>query len=148
MSIPDALIVDYLEVYTDVPMETVSALRGNMDRPYEAKKLLAEQLVRRYHGEDAGVAERKWWDQTFSDRKTPDEVVEVNIAGRATLMEVIESVLSQLSRSEIRRLAKQGAIRCDEERVDEPGLGQSPAQWAGKILKVGKRNWLKLSGGR
>lgn len=138
MSIPDELTESYLTVYTDVPMERVHELcRGN---PYEAKQALAEALVARYHGADDAAAERQWWADTFSKRKTPTDIPELRVS-RQTLLEIIEGAVDR-SRSDIRRLAKQKAIKLDDQPVTLAQLDDTPSP--GQVLKVGKKQWFKL----
>jgi tyrosyl-tRNA synthetase len=138
MSIPDELTGSYLQVYTDVPMGQVHELgRGN---PYAAKQELAAALVERYHGAAAAAAERDWWKNTFSARNTPTDMPELAI-GAGSLLELIEGAVDR-SRSDIRRLAKQKAIKLDDQPLTVDDLNE-PAR-AGAILKVGKRQWFKL----
>jgi tyrosyl-tRNA synthetase len=67
MSIPDHLTRLYLEVYTDVPLAEIAEL----DDPYAAKKRLAAELCRRYHGEEVAAAETAFWEETIAARRTP-----------------------------------------------------------------------------
>jgi len=56
LSIPDELTWRYFELLTLKPMEEVEALRqevANGGNPQEAKKVLAHELISRYHGEEA-----------------------------------------------------------------------------------------------
>ena len=138
MSIPDDLTEIYLQVYTDVPMDRVHELgRGN---PYAAKQALAAALVERYHGADAAEAELAWWKNTFSKRNTPTDMPELAVSG-GSLLEVIEGAVDR-SRSEIRRLAKQKAIKLDDEPISLDALNEPGP--TGAVLKVGKRQWFKL----
>jgi tyrosyl-tRNA synthetase len=137
MSIPDDLIRSYYEVYTDAPLGEL-----DLSDPYKAKKLLASRLVERYHDADVAGEERDWWDHTFAKRQTPTDMPELEVAGKRSLLELIEGATGR-SRSEIRRLAKQNAIKLDEETVDLDRL-QAEEGISGDVLKVGKRQWFRL----
>ena len=147
MSIPDDLIVQYLEVYTDVPMDRIEPLRQGLTDPYAAKKLLAESLVDRYHGAEVAAGEREWWDRTFAERKTPEDIPVVPVSGHRSLLDLIQACMPDRSRSEIRRLVKQGAVHVDDDRVDEAALMSAPPGRDGAVLKLGKRHWFRLAGG-
>jgi tyrosyl-tRNA synthetase len=86
--------------------------------------------------------EGEFWDHTFARRQIPTDIPELEIAGTSSLLELIEKATGR-SRSEIRRLAKQNAIKLDEETVDLDRL-QADGDVAGEVLKVGKRQWFKL----
>jgi tyrosyl-tRNA synthetase len=138
MSIPDHLTQSYLEVYTDVPLPAIATLGG----PYAAKKRLAAELVRRYHGDEVAAAELAFWDETFAERKTPRNLPEVDASQHASLLDLIQACVPDRTRSEIRRLASEGAIALDDQRV-EPGALVGAARGGG-ILRVGKRHWFRL----
>jgi hypothetical protein len=67
---------------------------------------------------------------------------ELDVAGKRSLLELIEGATGR-SRSEIRRLAKQNAIKLDEETVDLDRL-QADGEIEPGVLKVGKRHWYRL----
>ncbi len=140
MSIPDHLTPSYLEVYTDVPMGEIALYAD----PYAAKKRLAAELCRRYHGDDAAAAETAFWDETFAERRAPRDLPEVDPALHASLLDLIQACLPGRTRSEIRRLASEGAIALDDQRVD-PGALVAAARGGG-VLRVGKRHWFRLVG--
>lgn len=138
MSIPDHLTRLYLEVYTEVPLAEVAEL----DDPYAAKKRLAAELCRRYHGEEVAAAETAFWEETIAARRTPDHLPEVDPSRHASLLDLIQACVPGRTRSEIRRLASEGAIALDDQRVDAGGL--VAAARAGSVLRVGKRHWFRL----
>lgn len=159
MSIPDTLIKDYLEVYTTVPLPEVAAQLKRMaegGNPRDAKGLLASAVVARYHGEAAAAAERDWFATTFSQRQAPDDVPEWRAPASLSLLDALtqglEAALGEtVSRSEARRLLKQGAVSLAGERLslqdEASSLGvlreRLASAEASPLLKVGKRRWLK-----
>jgi tyrosyl-tRNA synthetase len=80
MTLPDHLIVSYLEVYTDVPLEFVAEIAMRVEKePMKWKLFLAHEIVRRYHGEDIADEEQEWFLQTFSTRNTPSDIPEIQV---------------------------------------------------------------------
>ena len=147
MRVIDALIIPYLETYTDVPIEeirqTEQALRAGSN-PRDAKLFFSEALVRRYHGASAAQKERERFLATFSERKTPDEMPEVSVSrtgSREAAGLLVELGLAP-SKSEARRLIRQGAVEVDGTRLS---LGQRfIAVRRGTIFRVGARRFVRV----
>lgn len=147
MSIPDRLIVPYLEVYTAVPRERVEEVRAGLDgaalHPMEAKRFLARELVARYHGEDAAKDEDAWFTSTFSRRELPDDVPEVVVGPGTQLFDLLAAGLYGTSRNEIRRLLAAGSVSIDGEREED---GERVPE-DGALVRVGKRRFLRVRHG-
>jgi tyrosyl-tRNA synthetase len=145
MSLPDFLIVPYLEVYTLVPLKEIETLKKEMEKgknPMEAKKILAASLVERYHGKKVAEGERIWFEKAFSKREIPEDIPEIKIGKKLDFMGVLKVCMPEESKSSIVRLLKQEAVRLNGEKVlMEKEL---PKVKSGDILKVGKRRWFKI----
>lgn len=143
LSISDELVIQYFEVYTDVPMPEVDRLRQRMTGdPFACKLLLAEKIVARYHGDDAGAAEREWFIKTFSQRQAPTDAPVVKLtSGNLSAYSVLRECLDEsISNRELRRLFLQGGIHVDDEVVkDVDQILNLPA-----TIKVGKRKWFRV----
>jgi tyrosyl-tRNA synthetase len=143
MSIPDRLIIQYFEVYTDLPEGELARLRNLMpDDPFACKLLLAEKIVARYHGDVIASQEREWFIKTFSERQAPADAPVVKLTSTdQTAFGVLRALLDQsVSNRELRRLFLQGGIRVDDvvvKNVDQ--ILNLPA-----TVKVGKRKWFRV----
>lgn len=146
MSIPDRLIRQYLEVYTEVALEEVDRMCGAIEsgeaNPVIAKKRLAAAIVERYYGKDTAEAEAQWFSNAFSAKVVPDDIPVLSIIAGETVMATLARVAPDESNSELRRLLKQGAVSLNERKVppDATTLGAT----AGDVLKVGKRKWFRF----
>ena len=146
MSISDALMMRYYELLTVSNLEEVK-----QQHPMEAKKTLAELLVRQYHG-DAGAEEAKAdFQQRFQKRDFPDEP-DAHIVLKATdfvdpkipslsLVDIIMKTGLVPSKGEARRLITQKAIQVDGEKMDDINgiLNFKPEQKFS--MKIGKRKF-------
>jgi tyrosyl-tRNA synthetase len=151
MSISDAVLPDYIELLSAgewadlLPMAAQMRISGTgpLD-PMGSKKSVAQRLVERYHGAEAGVRAEEHFRKVVQSREAPDDLVEVplELAGAADLglLEVLEKLALISSRGEGRRLAKQGAIRIDEEVVRDPTLRLDAGSY---LLQVGKRKFAR-----
>ena len=150
MRVRDDLMAKYLRLVTDVHPDEVDALeQGLADgsrHPGEAKRWLAREIVRLYHGDDAvGPAERRF-DVQFRERGVPDDIPEFDLGGAPTwfLPTLLQSAGLASSGSEARRLVGQGAVRLDGEILDDPTAELERARLAGRVLQVGKRRFARL----
>lgn len=145
MSIPDSLIADYFRVYTEVPLQEIAEIeQGLSSDPMKYKLMLAEEIVKRYHGEENTTAETAWFKRTFSERKPPEEMPVVLLKqSSATVLEIIQQCFQGKSKSEIKRLVKQGAVEVDGQVVQGTGeVITFPKK--GVKVRVGKRQWFQI----
>ena len=81
MSLPDQMIVPYLENATDVPGPELEEVRRSMSdesaNPMEFKKLLARELVGQFHDCDAARSAQENFERTVQGRELPAEVEDV-----------------------------------------------------------------------
>lgn len=146
MSIPDPLIVPYLQVYTLVSLDEIARIEQGLQNgtvhPMQAKRQLAGAIVARYHGCDVAQAEEQWFERTFTQRSSPEDAPRIDVPTGANVLELLQLCLPQATRSDLRRLLQQKAVRLNDTRLD---LSMSPLALApGDILKVGKRQWFRL----
>lgn len=143
MRLPDNLILDYFRVYTDVLDLAVFETMVQTD-PLEAKKRLATEIVRRYHGDDSAREERKWFDQTFSMRQIPIDCPELVLDDKICMaLEIARKFFgNQKSNSDIRRLFQQGAVKHNGIKVEDPMINLELNN--GDSFQIGKRVWFRV----
>ncbi|MGB8707650.1 MAG: tyrosine--tRNA ligase [Dehalococcoidia bacterium] len=150
MSIPDNLIIDYLELVTDVPDEEIAEFKVQMANqsinPMVIKKRLAQEIVTQFHGAPAAQEAEEHFAKVFQRREIPEEVVPLKTSpghGSTLTAELTEAGLTK-SRSEARRLLAQGAIEIDGKTITEDlEIAQIKK---GSIIKVGKRRFAQIAG--
>jgi tyrosyl-tRNA synthetase len=144
MSISDTLMLRYYELLTTEDLDRVKAMH-----PMEAKQSLAELIVARYHGADAGRQARADFQQKFQEREFPDEpdvrlrltVQDLSPGQSIGLIELIAKTKLVPSKSEARRLIVQGGVEVDGEKMSDPGaliVLQPGRQYR---LKIGRRKF-------
>ena len=149
MSIPDSLIIDYLELVTDIPDEEIAEFNAQIAKqavnPMTVKKRLAYEIVAQFHSVQAAGEAEEHFAKVFQKREVPDEAV-VTINASTGLNSTLSAELTKAgltkSRSEARRLLAQGAIEIDGEAVTED-LEVARIN-KGSIIKVGKRRFAKF----
>lgn len=118
MSIPDRLIEKYFRLISGLdPKEQGAALAM---KPRDAKAALARQLVKRLHGEEAAARAEEDFDAKFRKREIPAGSEEEHaISGATDIVSVLVATGIASSRNEARRLAQQGGVRKNGDKVDE-----------------------------
>jgi len=146
MSIPDELIMDYFTHCTRVPTGDVvefaeSIITGG--NPRDAKLRLAEEIVKIYHGESESKTAVEYFIHTISKGEIPENVRPSEAPPETTIIEfmVFEKLAS--SKSDARRKIEQGGVELDGKKVDDWQMQLSESD-NGKILKVGKKDFVKI----
>ncbi len=158
MSLPDAVMMDYFELVTDVPDEQLAemqeALRTRSVNPMELKMRLAREIVGQFHSEANAQEAEARFTKVFRKRELPEEVREILVPGpllEAALKagemapNLLPSLLKELgvvpSASEARRLITQGAVEVDGQRV---ALEGAVSLRVGSIIRVGRHRFLRI----
>ena len=137
MSISDELMMKYYDILTDIDLNKIKTLH-----PKEAKLNLAGLIVEQFHGKKAAGQAREHFEKTFSQKQTPDDVVEhaLQPGSPDNLVDILLKLKFVASKNEARRLLKEGAVSHEGIKVfDENWVPQKG------VLKVGKRRFLKLT---
>ncbi|NLI40496.1 MAG: tyrosine--tRNA ligase [Caldisericales bacterium] len=150
MSIPDGLIVNYLQYAAFADPSTIEQaardFEGGIVNPRDIKLMMAEKVVDIWHGEGAGKSCREEFLRVFSEHSLPSDIPDValerddypiQVAKLLTKLELVPST------SEARRLVQSNAVKFDEELVDDPTKEiHEPKKPV--LIKVGKRRYVRL----
>jgi tyrosyl-tRNA synthetase len=117
MSIPDRLTEKYVRLISGLDVKQQDELLAM--KPRDAKAALARQLVKRLHGEEAAARAEEDFDTKFRKREIPETVEEYTIFGPTNIVDLLVRTGIAASRNEARRLAIQGGVRINGEKVDE-----------------------------
>jgi len=147
MSISDELMLRWYELLTEVDLDALRRdIVGGVLHPMEAKKELAETLVARFHGADAGNAARHGFEERFQQRHLDtgslEEVVATSKDGAVWLPGLLSQAKLVKSNSDARRLLKQRAVRIDGTTIESEQF--ACAAGAELVLEVGKRRAIRV----
>jgi tyrosyl-tRNA synthetase len=143
MSIPDDLLRDWFTLLTDRPTEEVDQLLAA--HPMEAKKTLAGDIVRWFHGDGAAVSARADWEKQFSARQDPDRIDDVVIPaaelhdGSLGVLKLIVSAGLAKSNSEARKKVEEGAFNHGPDRTKVTDFKAAVPVADGLVLRLGRR---------
>jgi tyrosyl-tRNA synthetase len=147
MSAGDEMIGPYLESCTDLPIAEVRRLQADLvsghAHPKEMKKLLAWQIVKEYHGEDAANFAQAEFEKVFEQRGAPSEVPGVSVpAAEVRLVDLLVTTGQAPSKAQARRVIEQGGVEIDDQRVSDANAAVLPRD--GMLIKFGRRSFVRL----
>ena len=144
MSISDALMHRYYELLTTEDLSKVKT-----SHPMEAKQSLAQLIVARYYGDEAGKEARAGFQQKFSEREFPAQPdvrltltkADLRDGGSIGLVDLVAKTGLVPSKSEARRLIIQGGLEMDEQKVTDANAVITLIVGRSYRLKVGRRKF-------
>jgi tyrosyl-tRNA synthetase len=150
MSISDAALIDYVEYLGNREWDDLisarDAIRQGGGDPMGLKKAVAERLVARYHGDEAGREALGHFQRVVQSKGLPEDIPEHYVAldGAADrpLLELLEQGDLIESRGEARRLARQGALSIDGEKIEDPTGSLGPGSY---LVRMGKRRFARIT---
>jgi tyrosyl-tRNA synthetase len=139
MRISDEALPEYyrLVMETDLPSDGAD--------PLEAKLALARFIVARSWGEKAAEAAESHFTRVVREGKAPEEVPEVVLVDGADPVHLPQLLVEHLgveSTSAARRLIDQGAVKVDDETVNDVDL--PAARLDGALVQAGKRRFARV----
>ena len=151
MSIPDHCILEYFRYLTDISPQEFTKMENRVKKeeihPNEAKKQLAATIVTVFHGNKAGLQARKQFETVFKRKEIPDEMPEFSLDKKIELVSILAQSGILSSKNEAKRMVRQSAVNLIDGkktiRLSDENLLIGD-DYKGKVLKVGKRKFLKL----
>ncbi len=139
MSLPDDAMPMYYRLLTDVPVAEYT--HHIQDSPRDAKVRLANSIIADFHNDEAADKAATSFKVATSGG-IPDEIPEVAVGqGPHTLAALLVKVGFCQSNSEAIRLIRQGGVKLDGDKLDDPKYGIYPRG----VLQAGKRKFVKLT---
>jgi tyrosyl-tRNA synthetase len=149
MSISDILILKYMKILTDISEEEIENMQDETKTkfidPREAKLKLAYEIVKMYHSKELAENAKEYFVKTFSKKETPDDVqvVPSSAPSISVIDYLIEAGLAK-SKSDARRKIEQGGVELNGEKINDPKKILDSEKDDGKVLKVGKKDFVKI----
>jgi len=153
MSIPDSLIMRYMELATAIPREEIAGIQAGMAKgsvhPRDAKVRLAKALVAQYHSDEAAEKAARRFDEVFSARVFPADAPAVTPSaelmepgGKVWIVRLVTFAGVASSGSEARRLIRQGGVEVDGEVIRDEDFRVVLDRE--RRIQVGKRRFFRV----
>ena len=146
MSIPDALILNYFNYATKLDPDDIEKIKKELEsgiNPMVFKKQLAREIVKMYHGEEAGNEAQDAFEKVFSKKELPDDMPVITISDdKIKMIKLLVDNQLCVSNSEAKRMIMQNAVTVNGEKWSDVE-GDLPIE-NGLVIKVGKRKYLQI----
>lgn len=146
MSVPDKAMPSYFRLVTPWDPDQIRSMESRMEagdlHPRDAKKMLAAEIVSVFHGEMAAQAAEREFEKVFQRGGLPQDLQERSISGGTMLVELMVDSELAPSKSQARRLIRQGAVKLGDLPVED--IEASISIDSPVVLRVGKRRFLRL----
>ncbi|MFT6408693.1 MAG: tyrosyl-tRNA synthetase [Arenicella sp.] len=147
MSVSDDLMWRYFELLSFRPASEVEGFEQQISEganPRDIKFLLCEEIITRFHDAAAAESAKQDFIQRFQKNAIPDDMPEVAIAlGDGMLIgNLTKEAQLCSSSSEGGRMVKQGAVKINGEKLEDPRMLVLEAEPF--VLQVGKRKFARI----
>ena len=142
MSWPDGFIANTFELITDKPLAEIEEIRKQIAvesvNPRDLKMQLALELVKIFHGKDKAEKAQQAFVEQFQKKGIPEDTEVVKIKNKEILDILVETGLSD-SKSEARRKIEEGAVKINDEKVEDSKKEIILEGGEELILKLGRK---------
>ncbi|MCK1787058.1 tyrosyl-tRNA synthetase [Pseudomonas marginalis] len=147
VSIPDALMWRYFELLSFRSMDEINALRADVEagaNPRDVKIKLAEEIVARFHGEEAAASAHRAAGNRMKDGELPDDLPEIELtAAEAMPIAAVLNKAGLVKNSAVARdLLGSGGVRIDGEVVDRTFIYELGAT---HVCQAGKKAFARIT---
>ena len=146
VSMPDSLMWRYFELLSFRSMDEIEALRKDVEagaNPRDVKIRLAEELVARFHGEEAAANAHRSAGNRLKDGELPDDLPEVQLESAEELP--VSAVLNRAgmvkNAAAARDLLSAGSVKVDGEMVDRDFMFKPGSV---HVCQAGKKKFAKI----
>ncbi len=149
MSIDDEKMWRYFDLLSFRSIADIASLKTEVDsgtNPRDVKFKLAAEIIERFHDKKSAEAAQADFIQRFQKGALPDDMPEKEIQaldGTMAVGNVLKEAGLVSSTSEAMRMIKQGAVKIDGVKVEDPKLLLSKGLAA--VFQVGKRKFAKIN---
>ena len=149
MSVSDELMWRYIDLLSFESIEAIAAKKKALQEggnPRDVKFGFAQEIVARFHGQDAARGAAEDFVARFRRDEIPADMPEVELSadgGGLSIAAVLKLAGLTPSTSDALRMLAQGGVRMDGEKISDKSL--TLARGASVVLQVGKRKFARVT---
>jgi len=146
LSISDELMWRYYELLSSKSLKEIAQLKADVEakivHPKKAKDMLAVEIVDRFHGSGAGQIAADEFTKIFAKKDIPTDMKEYTLSSGIGILQALVECELVPSTSQARRDIKAGAVKLDQQKVDDDKMILENKEY---ILQKGKKNFAKVT---
>lgn len=143
LSMPDTLIWRYFELLSFRSIEEVESFRGQVEagrNPQEIKRLIAEEVITRFHGTEAAASAHKAAGNVLAKGEIPEDVPEARFSAEGQVELPLAAILTRAGLTKnsaaARDVIQRGAVFVDGQVAPADFRMQSGAS---HVIQAGKK---------
>ncbi len=144
LSISDDLMWRYYELLSHRSLAEIAQLKADVEggtaHPKKVKEALAMEIVARFHSEEDAQAAKAEFERVHAKSELPSDMPEYELQAPIWIAKALQECGLEASTSQARRDIKQGAVKIDQQKVDDEQLQLEAGEY---ILQVGKRKFAR-----
>ena len=146
LSIKDSMIRKWFVLAADADQNIIESVEKRLDNPsinpMDVKRELARKIVELYYDNDTAIKAENHFNTVVVNKGIPADMPKFSLKSETSIVNVIfESGLLK-SKSEGRRMIKQGAVKLNDLSISDIQATIKPG--GEQILKIGKRRFLRI----
>ncbi len=145
LSISDELMWRYYELLSTKSLAEIASMQKEVAdgslHPKSAKETLALELTQRFYDEAAALKAKEEFDNVFKSNQIPSDIEEFEMDGPVWICKALVDVKLESSTSQARRDIIQGAVKLNQNKVDDVQLQLEVGEY---VIQVGKRKFAKI----
>lgn len=145
LSISDTLMWRYYELLSAKTLEEIESLKQGVNdgsvHPKQTKEAIAIEIVTRYHGREAALEAQAEFNRVHAQNEVPTDMETFTCKAPIWIAKALVDCGLEESTSQARRDIKQGAVKLDQQKVEDEQLQLECGNY---ILQVGKRKFAKI----
>ena len=127
MSISDELMWKYIDLLSFRSIDEITGLRNSVAEgmnPKDVKIGFAKEIVARFHSHASAEHAHQEFNERFQKGGLPEEIPELSISfdENMTISQILKQSGLTKSTSESIRLIKQGAVKIDGDKIEDPSI--------------------------
>jgi tyrosyl-tRNA synthetase len=151
MSISDELMWRYFELLSFRSVKEINELKASVEsgaNPRDIKMELADEIITRFHSTTDAKSAREEFINRFRHGGIPEEIENSELVSPTQTLG-ITNILKQSgltsSTSEARRMIQQGAVKVNQERIEDIDMELPAGVNCVYLIQVGKRKFKRVS---
>ena len=138
MTWSDDMLMLGFELLTNVDLKTIQSRIDENENPRDIKFDLAAAIITIFHSADDAVSAKESWVNEVQQDNKPQDIPEINISLDQGIINTLRAGIGE-SKSQMKRLLDEGAVKREGERLTEESLLTS-----GDTIQIGKKRWFKI----